>query len=525
MPAPDAAPEQPTPEDAPGRAPADTGDPSPPDVRPLIGRDEPLRVLARAVEATTRGVPGFVEILGEPGIGKTRLLGELETSARARGLAVLSGRAAEFQHEVPLAVVVDALDDHLRTHATRLRGKLPGPVLDRLAAIFPALEATARAVPGVDPVAADRYRGFSAVRDLLDVLAAPSGLLVVLDDVHWADEASVELVDHLLRHPPCGRVLIAMAYRTAQVPPRLAAALQHAGTSRTSGPGTGRGPVRLHRIAVRPFDAREVEEFLTVLAPGVSGDRTATAEAGVVGVFGGGDVQGPLPCPARSRRLHAASRGNPFYLEALVRGGPGTGGSDPDPDPDPDSDPDPEHSGPPAVPSPVRMALAAELDALPADALLVARAAAVVGDDFDPGQVAVAARISRVRTLDALDELAARDVVRAAAGTGRFGFRHPLVRHVAYSCAPAAGGSRPTPRPRHTSPAWAPRRPPAPTTSPGRRPSATGQPRRCSPRPPAASPTGRRRPPRTGSGRPCGCCPRTSRRRSGCSPTWPARRA
>ena len=67
------------------------------------------------------------------------------------------------------------------------------------------------------------------MRRLLEDLAEPQGLVLILDDVHWADNASVELLDHLVRHPPRGRVLIAIAYRPAQASPRVAALLGSAG--------------------------------------------------------------------------------------------------------------------------------------------------------------------------------------------------------------------------------------------------------------------------------------------------------
>ena len=73
---------------------------------------------------------------------------------------------------------------------------------------------TGQTGPGSDLTS--RLRVYRAIRRLLEDLAAPDGLVLILDDVHWADSASVELLDHLVRHPPRGRVLIAIAYRPAQ---------------------------------------------------------------------------------------------------------------------------------------------------------------------------------------------------------------------------------------------------------------------------------------------------------------------
>jgi predicted ATPase len=75
---------------------------------------------------------------------------------------------------------------------------------------------------------AERFQTHRAVRTVLEVLSRDRPLLVVLDDVHWADPASVELLMHLLVRPPSAPVLIVLGYRPAQVPPRLAAALADA---------------------------------------------------------------------------------------------------------------------------------------------------------------------------------------------------------------------------------------------------------------------------------------------------------
>ena len=88
------------------------------------------------------------------------------------------------------------------------------------------------------------------------------------------------------------------------------------------------------------------------------------------------------------------------------------------------------------LPPTVQAALQAELSGLPAQALLVAQAAAVAADEFEPALAAAAAEVPESTALRAVDELAARDVVRPAPG-GRFRFRHPLVRHATYESAAA----------------------------------------------------------------------------------------
>ncbi|WP_242894738.1 helix-turn-helix transcriptional regulator [Actinomadura litoris] len=348
---------------------------------PLVGRRAVLHDFEEALDDTAAAAFRFLALVGEPGAGKTRLLTELVSAADARKLSILSGRAAEFEQEMPFGAVVDALDDHLEEHFP----DLSQATIRLLAPVFPALftalsDGVAAGPPGgADTTPVARYQLYRAVRHLLEELAAPSGLVLILDDVHWADDATIELLDHLVRHPPRARVLIALAYRPAQASARLAALVQ--ASVRAVG---GR------RLSVEPLTEAEVVELL-----------------------------GPRFSGTRSRELYRASGGNPFYLEALVRTRePVTVGQ-------PDGD----------LPPAVRAALQLELSGLSPDALLIAQSAAVAADEFPPLLAAAAAEVSEEAALAALDELVARDIVRPHAE--RFRFRHPLVRHAAYRSAAA----------------------------------------------------------------------------------------
>jgi DNA-binding CsgD family transcriptional regulator/tetratricopeptide (TPR) repeat protein len=334
----------------------------------LVGRGDALRALGQAAEEEGFG---FTVVVGDPGVGKSRLLTELADLARGGNLTTLVGRATEFEQELPLSPLIDALDDHLEARAEELAGRLPAAPMRLLAAAIPALAPLAGTVPETDLSGLGRYRLYRAVRQLLEELAAPSGLALILDDVHWADATSIELLDHLVRHPPRGKVLLAVAYRPAQAGPRLAATAEH---------GT--------RVEVRPLSRVETEEFL-----------------------------GPEVGRALGRRLFQASGGNPFYLEALTRMG---------------GEPAVDEAGKGELPPAVRAALQMELTGLTAPALLAARGAAVAAGEFEPALVAVAAELPEPEVLRALNEMVARDIVRPA-DAGRFGFRHPLVRRVAYA--------------------------------------------------------------------------------------------
>ncbi|RKS68378.1 regulatory LuxR family protein [Actinomadura pelletieri DSM 43383] len=350
--------------------------------RPLVGCGHALRTMGKVLDDSANGAFHFLSLVGEPGAGKTRLLGELAASAHDRGLPVFSGSASEFEQELPFGAFVDALDDAV---AEGLPGLVPdlGPTaLRQLAMVFPALSASHtgdhddRDAGHDRPAGLVRYRLYGAVRDLIERLAVPNGLVLVLDDLHWADDSSVELVNHLVRHPPRAGVLIAVSCRPAQVGPALTALLR---TAAEHGPS----------LTVAPLTLDEAAEFL-----------------------------GPDVSRARREALYEASGGNPFYLDALARMA-STGDHD-------------------APPHDVKTTIRAELNGLSESLTLVAQAAAIAADEFDPALVAAAAGTTVPDTLTALDRLAARDVVRPAAGGVRFRFRHPLIRHVIYDSTPPA---------------------------------------------------------------------------------------
>ncbi|MGW4854010.1 AAA family ATPase [Streptomyces sp. NPDC004288] len=225
------------------------------DRAPLVGRDGELARLDALLRARTGGAgPVAVDVTGEPGIGKTRLLTEFALRAGRHGPTVLHGRAGPAPEPgTPYQPFLDAFAD--LDHR------------DRAAA--PDLAALAERVE-----TAGEARRIAAA---LTRVAAP-GLVLVLDDLHTADPASVALVDHLLRHPPRAPFLLVLARRERQTPPALAAALARAEDTGALAP-----------LLLAPLTPEECAEG-----------------------FGAG-----LP-PALAREIHAASRGYPLYYRALA---------------------------------------------------------------------------------------------------------------------------------------------------------------------------------------------------------------
>src|ERR671930_1484708 len=347
----------------------------------LVGRADELASLERVLGELDRGRSGAIELVGEPGIGKTRLLRELAARAEERGQLVLAGSAAELEQDLPFSVFVDALDEYIQgIEPTRLAA-LDDDVRTELAHVFPSLSPLARG--HVAALQHERYRSHRAIRQLLEHLATTKPLVLVLDDFHWADSASAELLGALLRRPPAAAVLIALAVRPRQMPERLAATLERAQRATT-----------LTRIELGPLTQAEARDLL--------------GEAGE-----GAEAAG----------FYEESGGNPFYLEQLARSLEGTGA---------DATATAAMSAAIGVPSTVAAALTEELALLSDGTRLVLEGAAVAGDPFEPELAAAAAATSEAAAMDAVDELLQLDLIRTTDVPRRFRFRHPLVRRAIY---------------------------------------------------------------------------------------------
>jgi DNA-binding CsgD family transcriptional regulator len=356
----------------------------------LVGRRPQLEILEVALAQVSAGSAAAVELMGEPGIGKTRLLAELAGRADGLGHLVLSGSASDLDSDAPFGMFVDALDDYLRGLDPRRLALLTEPVLAELATVFPALSSHAA---GRDvALQHERYRSHQAVRELLEQLAHHQPLTLILDDAHWADAGSVELLGAMLRRLPAAPVLIAIAYRPRQLPKRLSIAFARAQRNGTLAHG--------ELIALTRSEANEL-----------LGDVAASAErAG----------------------LYAESGGNPFYLQQLARALRR------------------ESSRPTVraavsvsdteVPQSVIDALAEELALLSETARGVLEGAAVAGDPFDPEIAAAAAAVAESVVLEAINELMSLDLLRGTDVPRRFRFRHPLLRRAVYESTP--GGWR-----------------------------------------------------------------------------------
>lgn len=123
----------------------------------LVGREDELDEVESALDLLADGDPWILQIAGEPGIGKSRLMAELAHRAVQAGYLVLDGRAAEFERDVPFGLIVDALNDFLGSLESSFLRTLDDSTVGELSSIFPALSSLRIEAPSEAPVG-DRYR-------------------------------------------------------------------------------------------------------------------------------------------------------------------------------------------------------------------------------------------------------------------------------------------------------------------------------------------------------------------------------
>lgn len=334
-----------------------------PAVAPVGRRTELLRLEGELERAHTHGAR-LVSIGGEPWVGKSRLAGELASRARARGWRVAAGRAVRGGAGLPFGVVVDALDDHVSAD-------VPGAA--RLEAVFPALGAAYAPAEPVGPDSPQAYWLIRALRTVIEHLARPAGLLLVLDDAHRADPLSRELLAHLSEHPPQAPVVTVLVHRdTASVPLPRGDRDAHAGLHLDVAPLADRDAAALLPPALTAVERRMLLRDAAGL-PGLLRALRFPDDSGTTEVYGTWELECGTP-PALARSSGAELR---------------------------------------ASQSPA--------------AWLTACAAAVLGGAFTAQDVARVADVPLRETLAGLDELQREGIVRAVRDS-RFRFRHPAVR-------------------------------------------------------------------------------------------------
>jgi DNA-binding NarL/FixJ family response regulator len=343
---------------------------------PLVGRQAERERLREAWERAELGKGSLLLLVGEAGVGKTRLAEELAEGSDA---FVLWGRASPVA-AAPYGPVVASLRAYLRSNPEGLADC--GPLWPHLALILPEL--------GDPAPASDRATLFEAVRCAFAHLARQGPVLVVLDDLQWSDEATLELLPALAEPLSQLSLLMVAAYRSDGLPrDHMLRRLRH--DLRRGG--------HLDELTLAPLEPTETAELLA-------------------------EILEETPAPSLARAIHDRTEGVPFFVEELARALRVTGSvragrrglelAEGDEVPVPDT---------------IRDAVLTSASELSPDARTAAAAAAVAGDVFDLELVA------DVSSAAGLAELLERDLVREA-GPGLGAFRHALTREALYADAP-----------------------------------------------------------------------------------------
>ncbi|WP_343949824.1 ATP-binding protein, partial [Nonomuraea longicatena] len=341
----------------------------------LVGRDAALRVLLD----TLARPPSVALVEGEPGIGKTTLAHAAAVRAAAEGRTVLLGHCHQLREPFPYGPVFEALRELL----PRLPRSLPlNPVTGALRGHLPELDEVLPAAPEpLEHPAAERHRLFRAVHELL---AAAGPTVLVVEDLHWADDGTQDLLRFLRRRPPDGLSLV-LTYRRGDLPP----------TGLALGSSYRRSPEATSVvIPLGPLDARAVGTLAAAL-------------------LGHADVP-----PAFAGRLHELTSGIPFLVEEVVR----SLGDDRRPEAL-------ERAG---VPLLLRESMTEQLARLSPAALAVVRAAAVLRLPAREAQLGAVADVAG--TARGLVEALQVGVLHEY--PGGYGFRHTLAQEAVYDTVP-----------------------------------------------------------------------------------------
>src|SRR5947207_9046914 len=182
----------------------------------LVGRQRETEAIEARLQQAQAGSPAVVLVGGEAGVGKTRLVDELGRNAAAGGARVLVGRCVPLGGDgLPFAPLVDALRQLVRTTPPTKLDDLLGPARSELARLLPELEPATAPGDGGNVGAASRL--FELVLGVVSRLAAERPLVWIIEDLHWADRSTIDLVAFMCSAMRSDRMLLMASYRSDEL--------------------------------------------------------------------------------------------------------------------------------------------------------------------------------------------------------------------------------------------------------------------------------------------------------------------
>jgi len=358
----------------------------------LVGRNDELALLKSMWAKVAREErPHFVTVLGEPGIGKSRLVAEFEGSVLNEAL-MLHGRCLPYGEVLGYwalaeilkeATGITATDDRETTY--RKLGDLVAKMIGQTEAVWDPLEITRHLalLSGLDidmnqsVALADQRALHVSVRRFIEALAHSQPLIVLLEDLHWADDALLDLIEFMAAHVHDVPLLIVVQARPELLEKR---------------PAWGRGVRGFTSLSLEPLDEGHGHELVLQLCK----EHGLSEEV--------------------IQRIGRGAAGNPLFAEELVATIAERGGTT-------------------GVPSAIKALISARLDALPPEERRAIQLAAVIGKVFWEGGLRALGASSEVNThLEALEQ---KDLLRIQPrsqfrGDQEYAFKHDLIRDVAY---------------------------------------------------------------------------------------------
>jgi DNA-binding CsgD family transcriptional regulator/tetratricopeptide (TPR) repeat protein len=342
----------------------------------FVGRVGELAALERASREAAEQRPVVVLLGGNSGVGKTRLVREFEqrmSDSEAEDVLVLRGDAVEeADGELPYAPLIGALRPLVRSRHP-VFDALGRGTRSQLAALLPGIDEEPAVADRNDPSA--QLRLFEGLLELFDLLSEDRVLVLVLEDLHWADRSTRTFVDFLARGLRRERVMLLLSYRTDELHRRHPLRSLLAELERLD---------RVRRVELEPFDRLEVAEALA-------------------------DILDETPTDQLVDRLYMRSEGNPLYTEELLAAG---------------------MDGRGAAPQSLRDAFMLRIERLSPDAQSAARAISAARA-LDEVTISEVTRIEPDPLHLALREAVAEQVL-VAGDDGRLSFRHALLREAMY---------------------------------------------------------------------------------------------
>ena len=355
--------------------------------RPLVGRGAELASLVSALDAATAHRGTVALVAGEPGIGKTRLAEELAERATSRATVVAWGRCDESEGAAysPWVQIVRSLIDEGEPGA--VRWALRGGAAD-IAQIVPEVKEVVggepEALPLLEPDAA-RGRLYDAVANFVLRMATERPIVVVVDDLQWADVPSLQIVRRLAQRVAAHPVLLVCTYRDVDVDESDALRSTMASIARVPG---------MVRVQPPPLSTAEVADLVTT-------------------------TTGTRPAQGVAEAIHARTEGNPFFASELVRllrsrHGLGEEGRE---------------IVSREIPAGVRDVIRMRVGRLPQKAGVILNAAAVIGAMFDLDVLIAASGLDEEPVIDLVEAAVLAGIVTEdPQHVGRYRFSHGLVR-------------------------------------------------------------------------------------------------